>query len=120
MEGCRRRLCSSWWRPPSSSTRFLGFMLPLMVVSGLLFLLGSSSSYYYPRSWSWSSVFTAPGSFKEFVPKAEGGGSGLELRREVVAGGAKREEALAVDYNIHGAAAAPPLAVEVREAETPT
>ncbi|KAL6521159.1 hypothetical protein OROGR_017728 [Orobanche gracilis] len=119
MEGCRRRLCSSWWKASSSSTRFLGFMLPLMVVSGLLFLLGSSSSYYYPRSWSWSSVFTAAGSFKEFVPHAEGSGSGMELRQEMVAGGAEREEALAVDYNIHGAAAASPLAVEVRKAETP-
>ncbi|KAI3471998.1 hypothetical protein Pfo_028686 [Paulownia fortunei] len=133
MEGyCKKRLCS-WWKTSSSSTRLLGFMVPLMVVSGLVVLLGSKSSNslfasnYYP--WAWSSVYPgAPfsgygthdnysSSSKDFVPPAEDGSSGLELRRRVVGGG-EREEALAVDYNLHRSAA-PPLAIEAREAEPP-
>ncbi|KAK6140022.1 hypothetical protein DH2020_026238 [Rehmannia glutinosa] len=130
MEGCKKRLCS-WWKTSSSSTRLLGFMVPLMVVSGLVVLLGSKSSNwvfasnYYP--WAWSSVF--PGvpvsgygsnfsGFNDFAPPVDEGGSGLELRRRVVGGGDTEEAALAVDYNLRRSAA-PPVAVEVREAEPP-
>ncbi|KAK6140105.1 hypothetical protein DH2020_026103 [Rehmannia glutinosa] len=128
MEGCKKRLCS-WWKTSSSSTRLLGFMVPLMVVSGLVVLLGSKSSNwvfasnYYP--WAWSSVFPgAPVSgygsnfsaFNDFAPPAEEGGSGLELRRRVVGGVDAEEAALAVDYNLRRSAA-PPVAVQVREAE---
>ncbi|KAK6140056.1 hypothetical protein DH2020_026191 [Rehmannia glutinosa] len=106
-------------------------MVPLMVVSGLVVLLGSKSSNwvfasnYYP--WAWSSVFPgAPVSgygsnfsgFNDFAPPAEEGGSGLELRRRVVGGGDTEVAALAVDYNLRRSAA-PPVAVEVREAEPP-
>ncbi|KAK6147113.1 hypothetical protein DH2020_018025 [Rehmannia glutinosa] len=131
MEGCKKRLCS-WWKTSSSSTRLLGFMVPLMVVSGLVVLLGSNSSnwvfasnYYYP--WAWSSVFPgAPVSgygtnfsgFNDFAPPVDEGGSGLELRRRVVGGGDTEEAALAVDYNLRRSTA-PPVAVEVREAEPP-
>ncbi|KAL0291326.1 UNVERIFIED_CONTAM: putative glycosyltransferase [Sesamum calycinum] len=135
MEGCKRRVCS-WWKTSSSSTRVLGFILPLMVVSGLVVLVSSKSlnwlfaSNYYP--WAWSSVLPGAssssgvyGSFennssvliKGFAPPPDDGGSGLELRRRVVGGG-ERQEAISVDYNLHRLAA-PPLAVEVGEAEPP-
>lgn len=133
MEGCKKRLCS-WWKTSSSSTRLMGFIVPLMVVSGLVVLVGPKSSNwvfasgYYP--WAWSSVFpAAPFSngthdrnhstvFDGYVPPAEDTTSGFELRRRVVGGG-EIEEALAVDYNLHRSAA-PPLAVQdVREAEPP-
>lgn len=132
MEGCNKRLCS-WWKTLSSSTRLLGLMLPLMVLSGLVVLLGSKSSNwlfasnYYP--WAWSSVFpgatfsgdgtheNSSNSVMDFVPPVEDGGSGLELRRSVVGGG-EREEALSVDYNLQHSAA-PPLAIQVTAAEPP-
>lgn len=133
MEGFNRRMWS-WWRTSSSSARLLGFMVPLMVVSVMVVLMGSKSSNwllssnYYP--WTWGSVysgsslsgFRAPdnssAAFGEFQPPAEDGGAGLELRRRVVGGG-EREEALSVDYALERSAAAPPLDVQVREAEPP-
>ncbi|PIN04247.1 Acetylglucosaminyltransferase EXT1/exostosin 1 [Handroanthus impetiginosus] len=71
----------SWLKKSASSMRLLGFIVPLMVVFGLVVLLGPSSSNwpfvsnYYP--WTWSSVS---------------------------------------NYNLHGSAA-PPLDIDVREAE---
>ncbi|KAI3473952.1 hypothetical protein Pfo_028526 [Paulownia fortunei] len=88
----------SWWKTSSSSTRLLGFMVPLMVVSGLVVLLGSKSS---------NSLFvpiTILG--LGFGVEEEGGG---RWRKR---GGARG------DYNLHRSAA-PPLAIEAREAEPP-
>ncbi|KAL0374969.1 UNVERIFIED_CONTAM: hypothetical protein Sradi_3412600 [Sesamum radiatum] len=115
----------------------LGFILPLMVVSGLVVLVSSKSSNwlfasdYYP--WAWSSVLPGAsssssgiyGSFennssdliKGVAPPPDDGGSGLELRRRVVGGG-ERQEAISVDYNLHRIAA-PPLAVEVGDQAEP-
>ncbi|KAL3628398.1 hypothetical protein CASFOL_027444 [Castilleja foliolosa] len=62
----------SWWKTSSFSTRLFWFMVPLMVVSGLVVY----------SLWAWN--------------------SGLELRRKVVVGGGgegESAEALAVDYN---------------------
>ncbi|KAK4481131.1 hypothetical protein RD792_012008, partial [Penstemon davidsonii] len=78
------------------------------------------SSSYNP--WAWSSVSSGEhdflGNFKDFVPPPENGGAGLELRRRVVGGGGEKEEALSVDYNLNHSVA-PPLGVEVSEAEPP-
>ncbi|PIN11106.1 Acetylglucosaminyltransferase EXT1/exostosin 1 [Handroanthus impetiginosus] len=134
MEGYRKRMCS-WCKKSASSTRLLGFMVPLMLVFGLVVLFCPSSSNwlfvsnYYP--WTWSSVFSDGGaavsgyrssanysrSFKGFVPPAEGGAGTSELQRRVVGGG-ERDEALSADYNPHGVAA-PALDIDVREAEPP-
>lgn len=127
MEGCNVRPFS-WWKTSSSSTRLIGFIVPLMVVSAMVVLSSSSSSNwlfasnYYP--WTWTSVYPSSGyrspaaNFsKELPPPAQDGGAGLELRRSVVGGG-EREEALSVDYSTQRAAA-PPLGVQVREAEPP-
>ncbi|PIN11108.1 Acetylglucosaminyltransferase EXT1/exostosin 1 [Handroanthus impetiginosus] len=134
MERCRKRMCS-WLKKSASSTRLLGFMVPIMVVFGLVVLLGPSSSNwqyvsnYYP--WTWSSVFPDGGaavsgygsranysrSFKGFVPPADGGAGTSELQRRVVSGG-ERDEAVSVDYNLQGFTT-PPLDIDVREAEPP-
>lgn len=127
MEGCNVRPFS-WWKTSSSSTRLIGFIVPLMVVSAMVVLSSSSSSNwlfasnYYP--WTWTSVYPsssyrspAANFSKELPPPAEDGGAGLELRRSVVGGG-EREEALSVDYSTQRAAA-PLLGVQVREAEPP-
>ncbi|KAL3839736.1 hypothetical protein ACJIZ3_024327 [Penstemon smallii] len=121
MEWCKKSLCS-WWKTSSSSKRLIGFILPLIVVSAFVALMGLKSpnwilsSSYYPRAWS--SVSSGEHNFLgNFVPPPEEGGAGLELRRRVVGGGEK-EEALSVDYNFNHSVA-PPLGVQVSEAEPP-
>lgn len=110
--GCKRSLCS-WWKTSSSSTRLLCFLLPLMVVFGVVGLMGSkSSSYNHP--WIRTSLFpvysnNGAGSVEESIPPPEDGGTAFELRRTVVGGGEKAE-ALSADYNLNRSAA-PPLAV---------
>lgn len=125
MEGCNRRLCS-WWKTSSSSSRLLGFIVPLMAVSVMVVLMGSKSSNwilssnYYP--WTWGPVYPGPhlSGFRNstgagfFPPPAE---DGLELRRRVVGGG-EREEAISVDYALERSAA-PPVGIQAREAEPP-
>ncbi|XP_073156589.1 probable glycosyltransferase At5g03795 [Henckelia pumila] len=111
--GCKRRVCS-WWKTSSSSTRLLGFMLPLMVVFGVVGLMGSKSSGY-DHPWVRTSLFpgyssnNGGGSADESVPPLGDGGAAFELWRPVVGGGEK-EEALSADYNLNRFAA-PPLAV---------
>lgn len=110
--GCKKRLCSCW-KTSSSSTRLLGFMLPLMVVFGVVGLMGSkSSSYYHP--WVRSSLFPGysskgAGSVEETIPPPGDGGESFEVWRTVV-GGEEKEKALSADYNLNRSAA-PPLAV---------
>ncbi|GER45415.1 exostosin family protein [Striga asiatica] len=122
MEGFRKGLCSWWKTPAPALTRVLWFLVPLMVVSGFVVLLGSGSPGYYP--WPWNSVLSPAGpsrfsgGLKGFSPPSQD----LELRRRVVAGGGElREDALAVDYSLHTSSAAPPLAAaaDIREAEPP-
>ncbi|KZV29473.1 putative glycosyltransferase [Dorcoceras hygrometricum] len=113
MDGrCKRSVCS-WWKTTPSSTRLLGFMLPLMVVFGVVGLMGSKYSSYSPP-WIRSSLFpgygsNGAGSVQENIPTSGDGGEALELWRTVVSGGEK-EEALSADYNLNRSAA-PPLAV---------
>ncbi|XP_073066708.1 probable glycosyltransferase At5g03795 [Primulina eburnea] len=110
--GCKRRVCS-WWKTSSSSTRLLCFLLPLMVVFGVVGLMGSqSSSYNHP--WVRSSLFPVysnhgAGSVKQSTPPPGDGGVAFEFWR-TVAGGGDKEKALSADYNLNRSAA-PPLAV---------
>ncbi|KAL8039631.1 hypothetical protein ABFS82_10G047000 [Erythranthe guttata] len=123
MEGCRKSVCS-WWKTASSSTRLLGFMLPLMVVSVMVVLMGYNSSNWFFDSgfypWAWGSVYPPRAPFSQgFVPPpADGGIDAFQWRQTVVGGGGEREEALVVDYNLHRSAA-PPLSIQVSAAEPP-
>ncbi|KAL2481312.1 putative glycosyltransferase [Abeliophyllum distichum] len=120
MEGCKKKM-RSWWRT-SPSTILLGFMVPLIVVSGLVALVGLISfnwlfnSNYYP--WMKSSIFTsAPFStnlnLSASVSPPKDGGVRLDLRRRVVGSG-EIEEARSDDYRLNRSTA-PPLAIEARE-----
>ncbi|XP_073062829.1 probable glycosyltransferase At5g03795 [Primulina eburnea] len=110
--GCKRRVCSCW-KTSSSSTRLLGFILPLMVVFGVVGLMGSkSSSYDHP--WVRSSLF--PGyssqgalSVEKIIPPPGDGDEAFDVWRTVV-GSEEKEEALSADYDLNRSAA-PPLAV---------
>ncbi|KAL2514296.1 putative glycosyltransferase [Forsythia ovata] len=120
MEGCKKKM-RSWWMT-SPSTILLGFMVPLIVVSGLVALVGLSSSNwllnsnYYP--WMKSSIFSsAPFSanlnLSAAMSSPKDGRVKLDLRRRVVGSG-EREEARSDDYGLN-LSTAPPLAIEARE-----
>ncbi|KAK3013701.1 hypothetical protein RJ639_009792 [Escallonia herrerae] len=111
----------SWWKActSGSSKLVLYLVVPLVVVSGFVGLLGTNSSNlgidfrYYARIWSISgggrnSVFLSSSTATEgpVAPPDER----LDLRPRVV-GGSRREEALSAD-NILKRSSAPPLAVE--------
>ncbi|XP_057470711.1 probable glycosyltransferase At5g03795 isoform X1 [Actinidia eriantha] len=61
MGDCKRRLCS-WWSSSSSSSSWLPFlMVPLILVSGSMALMGSKTSNWFlifPNSWLWRSSAT--------------------------------------------------------------
>ncbi|KAL1549366.1 putative glycosyltransferase [Salvia divinorum] len=116
MEGCNTRMLSS-------TARLLGFMVPLMVVSVMVVSMGSNSSNwifasnYYP--WAWSSVSSLSSARNSSTAFDEPPEDALDLRRRVVGGG-EREEALSADYTLQRSAAAPPLGVQVTQAEPPS
>ncbi|KAK3005664.1 hypothetical protein RJ639_006109 [Escallonia herrerae] len=114
----------SWWKActSGSSKLVLYLVVPLVVVSGFVGLLGTTSSNmgfdfrYYARIWSISgggrsSVFSSSSTATEgpVAPPEER----LDLRPRVV-GGSRRDEALSAD-NILNRSSAPPLAVEAIE-----
>ncbi|KAL2554309.1 putative glycosyltransferase [Forsythia ovata] len=119
MDGCKKRVCS-WWRTSSSSTRLLGFMVPLFVALLLVVWGGSGSSGgqfssdYYPTVWS--SIISS----QSVLKNSSGGGSEESVASPMdggerwVGGGGEREEAHSDDY-IHNRSVSPPLAIEERE-----
>ncbi|CAI9760638.1 unnamed protein product [Fraxinus pennsylvanica] len=115
MEGCKSRMCS-WWMTSSSKILF-GLMVPLIVVTGLVALMGSSSSNwlfksnYYP--WVSSAPFAGNLNLSAALSTPKDGGVRLDLRWRVVGGG-EREDARSDDYGLNRSAS-PPLAVETRE-----
>ncbi|XP_059668130.1 probable glycosyltransferase At5g03795 [Cornus florida] len=89
---------SSWWSTISSSPKLVCFIIPLIVVSGFVILLGPKTSNWvsipHNYTWLWSSSNTSP------LPSATGGNH--------------TQEALSNDSLVNRSAS-PPLSIEAKD-----
>ncbi|CAK9160427.1 unnamed protein product [Ilex paraguariensis] len=127
----KKRVCPCWIPTSSSSSRILWFMLPLIVVSVFVGLLGSKpsskwgfASQNYP--WAWNSFITSysgngimsSDAVQGPVSPPKDTEANLDLRPRTVGGGDNREKSLSDDYNLNRSCS-PPLSVEAVHVQQP-